>query len=118
MHASRRKVILGILALATLASGQRLALADGKRRRRGKSDDDHDDDHEAAARARADGEILPLTEIIEAISHSHPGEIVGVELERDEGIWIYEIKLVTPEGRYLEIYVDARDKQVVKIEDK
>lgn len=49
---------------------------------------------------------------------AHPGEVVGIELERKKGRWIYEIKLIAPGGRFLEIYIDAGDKSTIKIEGK
>lgn len=120
MSVSRRNVVLGILALVSLGGGGRPALSDRKHRGRDDRYDDGDDDdnHEAAARARAAGEIISLTEILEHVRLTHPGEVVGIELEREGGMWIYELKLVTPQGRLLKIYVDARDKRVIKIEGK
>ena len=89
--------------------------AEARRGGRDRSEDD-DDDHAAAARARAAGEIRPLIEILEHMKTAHPGEVVGIELERKKGRWIYEIKLIAPGGRFLEIYIDAGDKRTIKIE--
>ena len=113
----RRHVVRALVSLAGLALAGASASAD--RRRRGREDDDDKRaDHDAAARARAAGEIRPLTEIIDHVKLTHPGEIVGIELDREHGRWVYEIKLIAPGGRFLEIYVDARDKTTVKIEGK
>lgn len=117
MRPARRAAIAAILGFAFLGSSHVAALGDRKRRGRDKDDDDRDD-HAAAARARAAGEILPLTDILEHVKATYPGDVVGIELDREDGRWVYEIKLITPESRYLEIYVDARDKSIVKIEGK
>jgi uncharacterized membrane protein YkoI len=108
---------MGLVAFAALAMIPTIASADRRGRHR---DEDEDDkaDQAAAARARASGEIRPLTEIIDDVQKAHPGEIVAIELDRDHGKWIYEVKLVEPGGRLVEVYVDARDKTILKIEGK
>ena len=102
-----------MLGLGLVAYGSTRVLA----KRRGRDGDD-DDDYAAAARAREAGEIRPLAEILEHIKAAHPGEVVGVELERKKGRWVYEIKLIAPGGRFFEIYVDAHDKSTLRIEGK
>lgn len=120
MRVDRRNLLVALLAIAGWTAGSALADDDEEhdrgRRRSHREDDDHD--HDAAVRARSAGEILPLTDIIEHVRRIHQGEVVGVELERKNGQWLYEIKLVTPQSRYLEIYIDARDKRIVKVEGK
>lgn len=48
----------------------------------------------------------------------YPGEVVGVKFEKEDGVWVYEFKMVMPDGRYVEIYVDAKTKQIIKVEGK
>lgn len=124
MLVDRRLLLASLLALAVMPASN--ALADrgesdddqhGRSRRSGRRDQD-DRDHQAAARALAAGEIRPLEEILEIVRKAHPGEIAGIEFERKDGRWLYEIKLITPDSRYVEIYVDAHDKQIIKIEGK
>jgi len=116
----RRAFLAGLIAAMGGSLASPLAFAD--RKRRGSDDDDDDDnddddpDHEAARRARAAGEIAPLTQIIEHVRKKHAGEIVGIELDREAGRWVYEVKLITPRNRYLEIYVDARGGDILKVE--
>lgn len=88
-------------------------------RGRGGDDDDHAwSDHEEADRARQSGEILPLNEILDDVQKQYPGEVVGVKFEKEDGVWVYEFKMVMPDGRYVEIYVDAKTKQIIKVEGK
>jgi uncharacterized membrane protein YkoI len=117
----RRAFVSGLLAATIAILAPSSAPADRRRRRDDDKDDDDDGDdndygHEAAQRARAAGEIAPLSEIIDRVRKAHEGEVVGVELEREGGRWIYEIKLITPRNRYLEIYVDARSRAIMKVE--
>jgi len=112
----RRRYLLVMLAALAAFPGQG-ALAD-RDRKHGERDREAKDDSEDAARARRAGDIRPLSEILEMVQKAYPGEVVGVEFERKHGNWTYEIKLVSPDNRYLEIYVDARTKEVVKVEGK
>ena len=116
MDVTRRKLIAILTGLATLPASN--ALADRKRRRRGRRRDDDHDDHEEAAKARRSGEILPLGDIIDEVNKTYKGEIVSIEFEREDGVWVYEIKMVTPDNRYLEIYVDAKTNQITKVGGK
>lgn len=116
MPLDRRNLLTSLAALAALtASTSCSAAKDRDRDNRSRRDDE---DYKDAARAREAGEIVPLAEILSAVRTVHPGEVVGIELEREKGRWVYEVKIVTPERRYLEIYVDARDKTIVKVEGK
>ena len=58
----------------------------------GRADGGRDHDHDRARQALEAGEVLPLRAIIERVERSYPGQVLEVELERDGGRWIYEIK--------------------------
>ena len=59
-----------------------------------------------------------MRDILEAIAEKHPGEVVEVEFGREGNRWVYEIKLVDTEGRLLEVYVDAKTKEILRVEGK
>jgi uncharacterized membrane protein YkoI len=42
--------------------------------------------------------------------------VIELELERDDGRWIYELELVTPEGRLYEMEIDAATGTVLDVE--
>ena len=46
-----------------------------------------------------------------------PGDVIDVELERHEGAWRYEIKVLTSTGRVREIKLNARTGAILEIED-
>jgi len=73
-----------------------------------------DDDHERAREALEAGEVLPLTAILERLRSRYPGDVLEVELERNDGRWLYEIKLLQPGGKLLKLEVDARDARVIE----
>lgn len=70
---------------------------------------DGDHDHDRARQALAAGEILPLQAILERVGREAAGQIMEVELERHDGRWIYEIKLLRGGGSLAKLKVDARD---------
>lgn len=74
-----------------------------------------DDDHDRARRALEAGEVLPLARILDQLRPEYPGDVLEVELERDDGRWLYELKLLQPGGKLLKLKVDARDAMVVGI---
>lgn len=112
MRINRRKLV-GLLAVLALLPGPYAWADRGRGRGRGGHDED---DYEDAYKARQSGDILPLSEILTKVRAAFPGEVVGVEFEREDGEAIYEVKVLQDNGRYLEIYVDARTGIVTKVE--
>lgn len=71
-------------------------------------------DHDRARQALEAGEILPLRTILERVERDHPGQVLEIELERDDGRWIYEIKLLRAGGAVNKLKVDAADGRVLE----
>lgn len=76
-----------------------------------------DDDQDIVRRALEKGELLPLTKILEVTAANVPGDVIKIELERDDGVIIYELKVLAANGRVRELELDARTGKVLKIED-
>ncbi len=72
-------------------------------------------DHEQARHALEAGEILPLRTVMDRVERDYPGQIVKIEFERDDGMWLYKIKVLQSGGRLVKIKIDARDGSVLKI---
>jgi uncharacterized membrane protein YkoI len=72
-------------------------------------------DHERARAAVQAGQVLPLTALLERLQQTHPGQVLELELERDDGRWIYEVKLLQADGQLLKLDVDAATGQVLKV---
>ncbi len=75
-----------------------------------------DDDQDRARRALQAGEIRPLEQVLAAQRRALPGEVIGVELDRDDGRWVYELKILTPNGDRRELELDARDLTILDID--
>ncbi len=74
------------------------------------------DDHERAREALSRAETIPLAEIMPAVEARFAARTIEVEFERDDGRWIYEFALVTPDGRIVEVEVDAATGRVIEAE--
>lgn len=77
----------------------------------GRADDR--EDHERARDAVRSGQIVRLSEILEKVEQDFIGRMLEVELEEDDGRWVYEIKLLTEDGRIVKLRYDARDKTLI-----
>lgn len=75
-------------------------------------------DHERARQALQSGQILPLREVLKRLERSHPGKLLDVELEREDGRWIYELKLLQADGELIKIKLDARSADIIQLKRK
>jgi uncharacterized membrane protein YkoI len=73
--------------------------------------------HQEARRLVQEGRILPLTEILERVARKAPGEVLEVELELDDGVYVYELKILGPDGRVRDVEIDAPSGKILEIED-
>jgi hypothetical protein len=74
--------------------------------------------HDEARRALERGEVRPLAEILQMVQAELGGEVVSVDLERKNGDWLYEFRVIAPDGRRREIYVDALSGAVRRVKAK
>ena len=71
-------------------------------------------DHDRARAALERGEVRPMTEVLAAVALEVPGDVVEVELEREHGRWVYELKVIATDGRMREVLVDAASATVLR----
>lgn len=76
-----------------------------------------DPDHDRARRALEAGEILPLVTVLQRVERDHAGQVLDVELEREnDGLnarWVYKIKLLRPGGALVKLKIDGRDGSLI-----
>ena len=77
-----------------------------------------DSDHDRARDAVRAGQVLPLKTVLERLEREHPGQVLEVELERKDGRWIYEVKLLQRGGRLVKLEIDAGSGEVLKRRDR
>jgi len=63
-------------------------------------------------------QILSLRTIMRIIQNKTKSEIIGIDLEHKEYGWVYEFKIVDRKGRLLELYVDAKNGNILKTKSK
>jgi len=81
----------------------------------------HDQDEvlrDEVRRAVETGQIRSLADILNAVRRKLPGEVAGVEVERKNGRWLYEFRVVDGQGRLFDVYVDARSGEIERIKEK
>ena len=71
-------------------------------------------DHDRAREALEAGEVMPLPRILDRVERDYPGRVLEVELERDDGRWIYELTVLPPSGRVFELKLDAATGALVQ----
>ncbi|GAB2713952.1 hypothetical protein [Halomonas garicola] len=62
------------------------------------------------------GEVVPLDSILDWLEAHYIGEVLEVEVEREEGEIEYEIKLLGPQGQVVEFEFDGHNGQLMSIE--
>ncbi|MCC2096165.1 MAG: PepSY domain-containing protein [Hyphomicrobiales bacterium] len=75
-------------------------------------------DHKRALEARKSGEIRPLAEILEKVRPQLSGEIIKIEIEREDGRWVYEFKILRTNGSRTDIYVDGKTGKIIREKEK
>lgn len=93
---------LALLSPGSHAADQRLMLADLKA-------------HEVRD-LKESGRIMSLEELLRMIRTDYPGRVIEVELEKENGRYVYEIEIVDEKGVVWEIELDASNGQLLKRE--
>ncbi|MFZ5784148.1 MAG: PepSY domain-containing protein [Pseudomonadota bacterium] len=73
-----------------------------------------DSDHDRARRAVEEGRILPLKEILARAQRVNAGQVIEAELEEKGGTLVYEIKILSGDGRLMKLFYDARTGELLK----
>ncbi|WP_417788120.1 PepSY domain-containing protein, partial [Stutzerimonas xanthomarina] len=75
-------------------------------------------DQDEALRLRREGLIQPLESLLQQAMARHPGaRLLEAELEEEDGVYVYEIELLTADGVARELELDARDGRLLKDEE-
>jgi uncharacterized membrane protein YkoI len=77
-----------------------------------------DDDHARAKAAREAGQIVSLQAILDRVQAEFTGSAVEIELEDDDGPWVYKVKLLTQAGAIVKLEYDARDGRLLRVKGR
>ena len=75
-------------------------------------------DHDRARQAVEAGDVLPLRTILDRVEREYPGQVMEVELDREKGEWVYEIKLLRKGGALVKLKIHARDGTTLGFKEK
>lgn len=74
-------------------------------------------DHDEAREAVKEGRALSLSRILPLALAAVPGEVLEVELEREDGRLVYEIEILARSGRVRKVTLDARTGAILEVDD-
>lgn len=78
--------------------------------------------HEQALEAFRTGEIVSLRDVLREVERRYVGQVLEVELDRDGDrvghVWVYELRLISPDGNVAKIEMDAKTMAILKIEGR
>ena len=72
------------------------------------------DDHDKVRSALLAGDIQPLSSVLSVVAQTYPGRVIEVELEDEHDQWLYELKVLSPEGFLIKLEVNAVDLSIRK----
>ncbi|MGE0876728.1 MAG: PepSY domain-containing protein [Burkholderiales bacterium] len=72
-------------------------------------------DHDLARQALEQGRVLPLRDVLDRVEREYQGRVLKIEFERDDGRFVYEIRLLQADGRVARIKVDAIDGRILEV---
>ena len=61
------------------------------------------------------GEIRSLDEVTTVVQRRYPGSLLDVQLQDNRGRPVYQLKVLTRDGRVLNVAVDARTAQILGV---
>lgn len=63
-------------------------------------------------------EVVPVERLFQQVQTEFEGMILELELEEEDLRWIYEVKLLTPQGNVLEIDYDAKTMALLNVKGR
>lgn len=76
-----------------------------------------DDDYIEARRLQDAGEILSLQAILGKIKSEYPGKVLEVELEKEDGVIVYEVEILAADGIVRELYINAKTGKILSVKE-
>lgn len=64
------------------------------------------------------GKVKSLTEVLDELARDYVGQVIDVDLDKEDGQTIYEIELLGPQGQVVEFEVNAVTGELIGIEGR
>jgi uncharacterized membrane protein YkoI len=72
-------------------------------------------DQDGARKAVKRGDAAPFVDILGRVRPQIKGEIVGQKLEQHQGVWLYEFRVIGPDGHMQYLHFRARTGQPYQV---
>lgn len=79
---------------------------------------DADEERDRFEQGIAAGSIAPVQLLLARVREDFTGRVLKLELEEEDGQWIYEVKWLTPVGTVLKLYYDASDLALLEVKGR
>lgn len=79
---------------------------------------DEADEHEYALDLVNTKQALPLAEILLEVQKKVPGDLLEARLKKRHGIVVYILSILSKTGIYSVVTVNAKDKTIIRIQEK
>jgi uncharacterized membrane protein YkoI len=77
----------------------------------------HADSEQDRARAAVDaGEVKPLNQILRSVRQQYKGQVLDSQLFDQGGRWVYRVRLLTKDGKVLDIGVDGKSGRILDVQ--
>ncbi len=63
---------------------------------------------------RESGKILPMEQILIHGRNAQPGEVVEVELDQENGVYVYEVKIIDDADKVHKLEIDATSGEILR----
>lgn len=75
-----------------------------------------DDEWRSLHREVEEGRVVALPKVLDWLDRHYIGQVLEVELERDDGLPRYEIDMIGPQGQVVEFEFDATSGEMIGVE--
>ncbi|MEX2648582.1 MAG: PepSY domain-containing protein [Alphaproteobacteria bacterium] len=75
-----------------------------------------DSEQDRAREAVESGQVRPLKAILKSVRRQYDGQILDAELFDRGGVWLYRIRVLTKDGRVIDLGVDGQTGQIIDVQ--
>lgn len=114
----RRKLLVAIVSAALICSGVSIALADGDNESNEIPGHNEAAEHEYALDLVKSGRALPLADILLEVQKTVPGDLLEARLKKRQAVIVYVLSILSKNGTYSVVTVNAKDKTIIMVQEK
>ena len=62
--------------------------------------------------------MLPLRTVLDQVEQQYQGQVIKVEFDREDGRFVYEIRLLQSDGKVVKLEIDASNGSLISMKRK